>query len=91
MTATIPCKAAPSVTAAELDALAEAGDIVALEQYFDAGAGESPNLTVRRINLDLPEHLIEGLDAVAAYLAIPRQAVIKTMIVQSLKEKTLMM
>jgi hypothetical protein len=86
MTAT----AIDTMTAAQFDTLAEEGNIGELESHFDQGAGESPNLAIRRINLDLPEHMLNSLDAVAAYLAIPRQAAIKMLIIQSLRAGSLM-
>ncbi len=42
---------------------------------------------IRRVNVDFPEWMIEGLDVAAESLAINRQAVIKTWIADRLRQE----
>jgi hypothetical protein len=64
------------ISGEEFDHLAEAGS-EELDKYMQWDKATRPNLKIRRINLDLPEHFINKLDAVAVYIGVPRQAVIK--------------
>lgn len=50
----------------------------------DWSAAERPNLTARRVNVDFPTWMVEGLDARAAHLGITRQALIKIWIAEQL-------
>jgi len=64
------------------------------DQAFDAGEDIStavdwshatrPNLTARRVNVDFPTWMVEGLDLRAAHLGITRQALIKIWIAEQL-------
>ena len=44
-----------------------------------------PNLAARRVNVDFPAWMVEGLDARAAHLGITRQALIKMWIAERLE------
>jgi len=64
------------------------------DQAFDEGKDSSttvdwsaaarPNLTARRVNVDFPTWMVEGLDLRAAHLGITRQALIKIWIAEQL-------
>lgn len=63
------------------------GDVT---DYIVEGSVEHPNRDeVKRVNVDFPTWMVEGLDAAAAHLAINRQAVIKTWIADRLKAEHL--
>jgi len=63
-----------------------------LEQRFDDGedlteiAVVDEASVVWKVNVDFPKWMVEELDAEAKRLGIPRQAVIKTMIDEKLRE-----
>lgn len=61
----------------EFDQIFDEGkkDIV---EYLDVKTARRPNRKTRKVNVDLPEWMIDSLDAEAERLAINRQAVIKT-------------
>lgn len=46
--------------------------------HLDIKTARRPNRKTRKVNVDLPEWMIDSLDAEADRLAINRQAVIKT-------------
>ena len=43
-----------------------------------------PNITARRVNVDFPAWMVEGLDARASHLGITRQSLIKMWIAERL-------
>ena len=56
-------------------------------EQFHARAGSEarrPNLTARRVNVDFPAGVVEGLDHEAARLGVTRQALIKMWIAERL-------
>ena len=71
-----------SITAAEFEARFDAGEDIA--EYLDASTARRPNLEARRVNVDFPAWMVEGLDARAAHLGITRQALIKVWIAERL-------
>ena len=68
---------AKTIKSEEFDRLFDEGreDITA---YLDLSSARRPNRKTRKVNVDLPEWMINSLDAEADRLAINRQAVIKT-------------
>jgi len=66
-----------SIKSEEFDRIFDEGkeDIV---EYLDLASVRRPNLNTRKVNVELPEWMINTLDAEAGRLAINRQAVIKT-------------
>ena len=66
-----------------LDLAFDAGEAVL--QHFDLDRARRPNLGTRRVNLDLPAWMVEGLDARAAHLGITRQALLKMWIAERLE------
>jgi hypothetical protein len=65
------------ISAEELDRIFDEGKEDVL-QYFDLSKGRRPGLEIKRVNVDLPQWMIDALDREAARLGITRQAVIKT-------------
>ena len=56
--------------------------------YADLSRAERPN-RVRRVNVDFPAWMVDALDREARHLNVPRQALIKMMIANSLKQSAL--
>ena len=52
--------------------------------YLDLDQATRPGLAARRVNVDFPAWMIDGLDARAAHLGITRQALIKIWIAERL-------
>ena len=71
------------IRASEFDRLFdEGGDI---SEHIDWSKATRPNLEPRRVNVDFPAWMVEGLDARAAHLGITRQALIKMWIAERLE------
>ena len=64
------------------------------DQRFDSGedvvrflklaGARRPGQTVRRVNVDFPEWMIESLDKEARRLGVPRQSIIKVWVAERL-------
>ena len=72
------------ISAEELDQKFDDGEEVL--EYFDSQNIRRPN-KIQRISLDIPEWMLLLLDHEATRLGIPRQAVIKVMLDDSLKKR----
>jgi tRNA isopentenyl-2-thiomethyl-A-37 hydroxylase MiaE len=59
----------------------EGGDISA---YIDADSIKRINAAVQRVNLDLPTHVVDRLDAEARKIGVPRQSLIKVWLAERL-------
>ena len=70
------------ITAEEFDRMFDAGEDVT--EYLDLSSARRPNRR-RRVNVDLPEWMIESLDGEAQRLGVSRQALIKVWIADRLK------
>ena len=70
------------ISAEELDRKFDAGEDVL--DYFDLSKGRRPNQR-RRVNVDLPEWMIESLDREAQRLGVSRQAIMKVWLAERLK------
>ncbi len=68
--------------AREFDEAFDAGEDISTA--VDWSAAKRPNLTARRVNVDFPTWMVEGLDQRAAHLGITRQALIKIWIAEQL-------
>lgn len=71
------------ISAAELDRKFDDGEDIS--EYFDWSTARRPGLEPKRVNVDFPTWMVEGLDREAARLGITRQALIKTWIAEKLK------
>jgi len=54
---------------------------------FDLSKATRPGLEIKRINIDLPAHMLEKLDHYAAFRGIARQALIKTWLYDRLEQE----
>ncbi|ARE42124.1 Helix-turn-helix protein, CopG family [Rhodovulum sp. P5] len=71
------------ISAEEFDrAFDEGEDITA---YLDLDKAHRPGRDPRRVNVDFPAWMVDGLDARAAHLGITRQALIKMWIAEKLE------
>jgi hypothetical protein len=64
----------------ELDAAFDAGDDISAA--LDWSASTRPNLTVKRVNVDFPKWVVDGLDRKAQHLGVTRQSLIKMWIAE---------
>ncbi len=72
-----------SIKATDLDRAFDDGEEVL--HHFDMTKARRPNLEARRVNVDFPAWMVDGLDARAAHLGITRQALIKMWIAERLE------
>jgi hypothetical protein len=75
--------AVKTITAQELDEKFDNGEDVSA--YFDLSKARRPNLEARRVNVDFPAWVVEGLDREARHLGVTRQSVIKMWIAERLR------
>lgn len=75
--------AVKTITAQELDEKFDNGEDVSA--YFDLSKVRRPNLEARRVNVDFPAWVVEGLDREARHLGVTRQSVIKMWIAERLR------
>jgi len=68
--------------ASEFDAAFDAGEDIT--EYLDLSTIRRPNLEARRVNVDFPAWVVDGLDREAARLGVTRQSVIKMWIAEKL-------
>ncbi len=68
--------------ATEFDTKFEAGDDVAAD--IDWSKARRPNMEMRRVNVDFPAWVVEGLDRQASRLGVTRQSLIKMWIAEKL-------
>lgn len=68
--------------ASEFDAAFDAGEDIT--EYLDLSTMHRPNLESRRVNVDFPAWVVDGLDREAARLGVTRQSVIKMWIAEKL-------
>lgn len=68
--------------ASEFDAAFDAGEDIT--EYLDLSTMCRPNLEARRVNVDFPAWVVDGLDREAARLGVTRQSVIKMWIAEKL-------
>jgi hypothetical protein len=64
----------------ELNATFDAGEDVS--DALDWPAATRPNLGVKRVNVDFPKWVVDGLDRKAQHLGVTRQSLIKMWIAE---------
>jgi hypothetical protein len=64
----------------ELDAAFDAEEDVS--DALDWSAATRPNLSVKRVNVDFPKWVVDGLDRKAQHLGVTRQSLIKMWIAE---------
>jgi hypothetical protein len=70
------------LTAEQIDAIHDAG--TDMSKYTEWSKAKRPNLEIRRVNVDFPKWIIDGLDKAAKHRGITRQAIIKYWISEKL-------
>ena len=76
-----------TITAEEFDRMFDAGEDVSEYLDFDNGVMEEGLNETRRVNVDFPSWMVADLDKEADRLAINRQAVIKMLVDEGLRER----
>lgn len=76
-------KALEPITGQELDEKFDNGEDISA--YVDWSKARRPNLEARRVNVDFPAWVVEGLDREARHLGVTRQSVIKMWIAERLR------
>lgn len=67
----------------ELDEKFDAGEDI--NAHIDWSTARRPNQEPRRVNVDFPAWVVEGLDREARHLGVTRQSVIKMWIAEKLR------
>jgi hypothetical protein len=73
-----------TITAEEFDKKFDDGEEDIL-QYFDLSKAQRPNQAPKRVNVDFPLWVVNGLDREAQRLGVTRQSLIKMWIAEKLK------
>jgi hypothetical protein len=76
-------KTKKKITTAEFDRRFDAGEDIS--EFLDWSKATRPGLQKNRVNVDMPQWMIGGLDRVADRHGIARQALIKTWLAERLK------
>ena len=71
--------------ASELDKIFDDGEEDIL-QYFDLSTATRPNKELKRVNVDFPQWVVNGLDRESARLGVARQSLIKMWIAERLDQ-----
>jgi hypothetical protein len=71
------------ISATDLDKKFDDGEDVS--EYFDWSTARRPNREPKRVDVELPTWMVNGLDLEAARLGITRQALIRAWIAEKLK------
>ena len=74
-----------SITADELEKKFDDGEEDIL-QYFDLSTATRPNQELKRVNVDFPQWVVNGLDRESARLGVARQSLIKMWIAEKLDQ-----
>ena len=75
-------KAPETITAQEFDEKFDNGEDISA--YVDWSKARRPNQEPRRVNVDFPAWVVEGLDKQARHLGVTRQSLIKMWIAERL-------
>lgn len=71
-----------TITAEELDKKFDDGEDIS--EYMDWSKATRPNLELKRVNVDFPQWVVNGLDREAERLGVTRQSLIKIWIAERL-------
>jgi len=74
-----------TVTAEEFDRLFDEGEVDMME-YLDLSTATRPGRANKRVNVDLPQWMIDSLDKEATRVGVARQAVIKLWLAERLDQ-----
>ncbi|MDD9911130.1 MAG: CopG family antitoxin [Ahrensia sp.] len=56
-----------------------------VDDHIDWSSARRPNNTLKRVNVDFPKWVVEGLDKQAKHLGVTRQSLIKMWIAERLQ------
>lgn len=56
-------------------------------QYFDPSTAPRPNIALKRLNLDLPQWMINSLDRESKRIGVTRQSIIKMWLADKLEQR----
>jgi hypothetical protein len=73
-----------AITAEDFDKAFDNGED--MSAYLDWGSARRPGLEPRRVNVDFPNWVVQGLDREAERLGVTRQALIKMWIAERLEK-----
>lgn len=74
-----------TISAAEFDRMFDEGEDISA--YVDWSKARRPGLEPKRVNVDFPTWVVEGLDREARRLGVTRQALIKLWIAERLPQR----
>lgn len=74
-----------TISAAEFDRMFDDGEDISA--YVDWSNARRPGLEPKRVNVDFPTWMVEGLDREAKRLGVTRQALIKLWIAERLPQR----
>lgn len=72
-----------TISAAEFDRRFDDGEDVT--EYLDLSSARRPGLEAKRVNVDFPAWVVDGLDREARRLGVTRQSLIKMWIAEKLQ------
>ena len=72
-----------TITAKELDRRFDDGEDIS--EFLDTKRAHRPNLAQRRVNVDLPNWIIDSLDSEAKRIGVTRQSIMKVWISERIK------
>ena len=75
-------KARETITTEEFDEMFDNGEDISA--YVDWSKARRPNQEARRVNVDFPAWMVDGLDKQARHLGVTRQSLIKMWIAEKL-------
>ena len=78
-------KARETITSEQFDQMFDNGEDVS--DYLDLSSARRPNLEPKRVNVDFPTWVVNGLDREAQRLGVTRQALIKMWIAERLQAR----
>ena len=73
-----------TITAEELDRKFDDGEDIS--EYLDFSTATRPNQELKRVNVDFPQWVVNGLDRESARLGVARQSLIKMWIAEKLDQ-----
>ena len=79
-------KSTQTITAEEFDRRFDAGEDIS--EYVDWSSGRRPGFEMKRINLDVPVHLLGDLDREARRRGVSRQSLIKVWLFERLQNES---
>lgn len=72
-----------TITTEQLDEMFDNGEDISA--YVDWSKARRPNEELRRVNIDFPAWVVEGLDREARHLGVTRQSLVKMWIAERLR------